>query len=270
LASRKSAKHYVSTCHGFFKPRLSRKLFDSWGDKVIAISAPVKAHLEIDFSIPPERIELIHNGVDLKRFSRIYSAEDITNLKRSIGLKDGPVVGTMGRLSSVKGQRFLVEAMRHLIIKKPDVQCLIIGGGPEEDALKSLAKSLGVEGSIKFAGSVYKDIASYLACIDVFVLPSIKEGLGLALLEAMAASRPCVASDIGGISDIVINGRNGLLAPVANGVAIADTVMNLLNDKALSARLAAEGNKYVKENFSVESMAQKMFKLYNGVVREKK
>lgn len=270
LAARSTKARYVSTCHGFFKPRLSRKLFDTWGERIVAISAPVKTHLERDFGVDPSRIELIHNGVDIDKFSKDYSGEEIAAIKRSLGLKDGPVMGTMGRLSSVKGQRFLVEAVKYVAAKDERVQCMIIGGGPEESALKDFARSLGIEDRIRFTGPVYKDIASYLACMDVFVLPSIKEGLGLALLEAMAARRPCVASDVGGIVDIIKDHVNGIVVPVANGVAIADAVSNLLNDRSLSSRLAGEGRNFVKEKFSIDTMAGKIADLYNGMINEKK
>ena len=270
LASRKTKVHYISTCHGFFKPRLSRKLFDTWGEKVVAISAPVMAHLERDFGVKRGRIELIHNGIDTDRFSKTYSGDEIAGIKRSIGLKDGPVIGTMGRLSPVKGQKFLIEAMKYIIAEEASAQCLIIGSGPEEKALKYLAEDIGVEGRIKFAGPVYQDMPSYLACMDVFVLPSLKEGLGLALLEAMAAARPCAASGIGGISDIIKNETNGILVPVANSAAISDAVVRLLRDRALGLKLAAEGKRFVKENFSLDLMAGKMNRLYREMISGKK
>ena len=268
IASRKTGIPYVSTCHGFFKPRLSRRLFDTWGRKIIAISAPVKAHLEMDFGIRPSRIEMIHNGVDIEKFSKDYSRGEIDAIKRLIGLKDGPVIGTMGRLSSVKGQRFLVEAMKHIASRNERAQCMIVGAGPEEGVLKEFARSLGLEGRVKFTGSVHKEVAPYLACMDVFVLPSIKEGLGLALLEAMASGRPCVASDVGGITDIIKDGASGMIVPVANGVAIADAVLKLLGDGSLSSRLAQEGRRSVKEKFSLDDMAAKIVGLYKGAAGE--
>ena len=268
LAAGKMNTRYVSTCHGFFKPKLSRKLFDTWGRRIIAISAPVKSHLEMDFGINKSRIELIHNGVDIGRFSKNYSHDEITAIKRSVGLNDGPVIGTMGRLSSVKGQRFLVEAMKYVAAKDGRIQCMIIGSGPEEGALKDFARSLGVEDRIKFTGSIYEGVESYLACMDVFVLPSVKEGLGLALLEAMAARRPCVASNVGGIIDIVKDGVNGIVVPVANGVAIADAALKLINNRSLSLALAGEGMNLVKEKFSLDIMAEKTARLYKEVINE--
>ena len=269
LASHSAGVHYISTCHGFFKPRLFRKLFDTWGEKVIAISEPVRAHLEMDFAVNPVRIELIHNGVDMSRFSKKYSVDEITGIKSLVGLKKGPVIGTMGRLSSVKGQRFLIEAMKYVISKEPSAQCLIIGDGPEESMLRIFAKDIGVESHVKFAGSIYKDVASYLACMDIFVLPSIKEGLGIALLEAMTVPLPCIASDIGGISDLIKNEENGMLVPVANSRAIGDAILRLLNNRVFSLELAGKAKEYVREKFSLDLMAEKTDKLYKEIISGK-
>ncbi len=122
FTSRRTGVPYISTCHGYFKTRLSRRLFDTWGMRVVAISGAVKTHLEKDFGIDEKRIELIYNGVDISRFSLNYSSEEIANTKRSLGLNESPVIGTMGRLSPVKGQRFLVEAMKYVISKKMRTQ----------------------------------------------------------------------------------------------------------------------------------------------------
>lgn len=266
LASRRAGVHYVSTCHGFFKPRLFRKLYDTWGEKVVAISNPVKYHLEKDFGIKPARIALIHNGVDINRFSAAFSCDEKANLKKIAGLGEGPVIGTMGRLSPVKGQKFLIEAMKSVVLKDSTVQCLIVGSGPEETALKNMVRDMGLEDHIKFTGSLYKTAPIYLACMDIFVLPSIEEGLSIALLEAMASKRPCIASDIGGIGDIIKNEANGILVPVGNVKAITDAILRLLSDDVLRANFGEKGRKFVEENFSLPLMVEKMNSLYTGVL----
>ncbi len=269
FTSRRTGVPYISTCHGYFKTRLSRRLFDTWGMRVVAISGAVKTHLEKDFGIDEKRIELIYNGVDISRFSLNYSSEEIANTKRSLGLNESPVIGTMGRLSPVKGQRFLVEAMKYVISKKMRAQCLVIGSGAEKNTLKNLAKTLALEDVIKFIGPAYADIPLYLSCIDIFVLPSVKEGLGLALLEAMSAGKPCVGSDIGGISDIIEDGINGCLVPVGDTEAIGGAILRLLDDKVLSEEMGRRGKEIVKEKFSIDLMANKMIKLYQEVISGK-
>ncbi|MDP3730125.1 MAG: glycosyltransferase family 4 protein [Candidatus Omnitrophota bacterium] len=269
LASRRAGIPYIATCHGYFNAKLSRRLFDTWGEKVVAISEAVRRHLEKDFNVNRQRIEVIYNGIDLGRFSNIYSADRIATAKRSLGIQGGVVVGTMGRLSSVKGQKFLVEAMKEVVSKSKDARCLIIGSGREEAALKDLAKSLGLETRVIFTGAAYMDIPLYLACMDIFVLPSIEEGLGLALLEAMSLGRPCVASATGGIRDIVNDGVNGILTPVGDSNAIANAVLRILNDKPLAKNISESSRDFVRGRFSIEAMADKMIDLYGGVIRAK-
>jgi len=266
LASRRAGVPYIATCHGYFNAKLSRRLFDTWGEKVVAISEAVGAHLEKDFNVNPARIEVIYNGIDLGRFTNVYSAGQIMRAKRSLGIQQGDVVGTMGRLSSVKGQKFLIEAMKEIASKSKDTKCLIIGSGREEEALKDLARSLGLEKRVIFTGAAYIDIPLYLACMDIFVLPSIEEGLGLALLEAMSLGRPCVASATGGIVNIVNDGINGILAPVGDSSAIANAVLRILNDKELAKNMSENAKGFVRGRFSIEAMADKMIGLYERAI----
>jgi len=267
LASRRAGIPYIATCHGYFNAKLSRRLFDTWGEKVVAISEAVRGHLEKDFNVKPQRIEVIYNGIDIGRFSNIYSASQIARAKRSLGIQNGDVVGTMGRLSSVKGQKFLIEAMKEVVAKSKDTRCLIIGSGREEAALKNLARSLGLEDRVIFTGAAYIDIPLYLACMDIFVLPSIEEGLGLALLEAMSLGRPCVASAAGGIKDIVNDGVNGILTRVGDSASIANAVLKIMNDKDLAKNMSENARSFVRGRFSIGSMADNMIDLYERVVR---
>lgn len=265
LASRITGVPYVTTCHGFFKERL-RKVFDTWGEKVIAISDAVKGHLEKDLGVAKERIETIYNGVDVDKFSRDYSQDEIRKTKESLGLSEGPVIGTVGRLSPVKGQSLLIEALAGIISKRRDVQGLIVGDGPEEAALKALVKSLGLEGSIHFAGSVL-DTHKFLSVMDIFVFPSLKEGLGIALLEAMASGRACAASDIGGIRDLIKNGETGILFPVGDARILSDSISRLLGDESLRGRLGESASSFARKRFPLNIMADKVASLYKKVLR---
>ena len=269
LASRRTGIPYIATCHGYFNAKLSRRLFDTWGEKVVAISDAVRGHLEKDFNVDPRRVEVIYNGIDLKRFSNIFSTDQIARAKRSLGIQRGDVIGTMGRLSSVKGQKFLVEAMKEIVSKSKDTWCLIIGSGHEEAALMDLSRSLGLEDRIIFTGAAYMDIPLYLACMDIFVLPSIEEGLGLSLLEAMSLGRPCIASATGGIKDIVNDQVNGILTPVGDSRAIASAVLKILNDKVLAKNMSDGAKDFVRGKFSIEAMADNMIDLYGRVIRAK-
>lgn len=254
----------VTTCHGYFKLRL-RRLFDTWGSKVIAISRAVKEHLISDLKVSANRVELVYSGIDPDRFDRDYSDDEIRRAKTSLGLKDGPVVGTIGRLSSVKGQRYLVEALATVMAERRDVQGLIIGGGPEKIALETQARSMGISDSLKFVNSTV-DTHRFLSLMDIFVFPSVKEGLGIALLEALASARPSIASDIGGIGDIIKDGSDGILVKVGDPSAIAEAVIKLLDNKVLAAELGRQGRELVRKRFTLDRMAGEIAGIYKGVI----
>jgi len=264
FASLATGVPYVTTCHGFFKKR-ARGIFDTWGVKVIAISDAVKAHLEKDLGVKTDRIELIYNGVDIDRFLKKYSDGEVRDIRKSLKLKDGPVIGTIGRLSSVKGQKFLIHAMAEVVSKRPDAQAVIMGDGDEEAGLKNLTKSLGLQDSVRFVSSE-PDTHKFLSVMDVFVFPSVKEGLGLALLEAMAAARPCVASDVGGIRDVIEEGRNGMLVRVGDVQAMGSAIMKLLADAGMRKVLGENGRALVSLRFSLDAMGDKVIQLYRKVV----
>ncbi len=263
FTSRITGVPYVTTCHGFFRRRF-RKVFDTWGCKVVAISDAVKEHLRDDLGVREDRIELIYSGVDTERFAKSYSEDVLATMKRSLALKEGPVVGTIGRLSSVKGHKFFVEAMARVLSDRSDVQCLIIGDGEEKKALEDLAASLGIRNSVRFINSVV-NTEKYLPVMEVFVFPSIKEGLGIALLEALASGRACVASRVGGIEDIIRHNFSGILVDVGDCESIADSVKMLLDDTALRERMGERGRSLVSERFSLDSMAAGMVKMYEEV-----
>ncbi len=256
---------YVTTCHGFFKKR-ARGILDTWGLKVIAISDAVGKHLRDDLGVDASRISLIYSGIDAAAFSRRYSRDEVAAIKKSVGLRPGPVVGTIGRLSLVKGQKFIVAAMKDIVAEMPDAQCLIIGDGPEKLSLKALAGSLGLGSSIKFIESCV-DTRKYLALMDLFIFPSIKEGLGIALLEALASGRACIASKIGGIEDIITDGLNGLFVDVGDTSGIAGAAIRLLRDDALRKNLGDEGALLVRDKFASGSMADKVFGLYKEIIK---
>jgi glycosyltransferase involved in cell wall biosynthesis len=263
IASRLTGVAYVTTCHGFFKKR-ARGIFDTWGDKVIAISDAVKEHLVCDLGVKDERIEVIYNGVDIDHFTADCTAGEIENAKRGLGLKKGPIIGTIGRLSSVKGQKFLIHAMAEVISKCPDAQAVIIGDGNEDVPLKNLAGSLGISNSVHFLHSV-PDTHSCLSVMDIFVFPSVKEGLGIALLEAMASGKACVTSDAGGIRNAIEDGVTGLLTPVGNSDAISRAILKLIENNDMRKTLGSNARSLAIKKFSLDDMAGKMIGLYEGV-----
>jgi glycosyltransferase involved in cell wall biosynthesis len=264
LASLMTGVPFVTTCHGYFKTRL-RKVLDTWGRRVIAISDAVKEHLVRDLGVSEDRVELIYSGVDVERFSGDCPTDETDTIKRSLGLRPTPVVGNIGRLSPVKGHKYLVEAMAGVIKKLPEAQALIIGDGDEKEALEKLASGLGIRDSVRFVSSVI-DTPRMLSIMDIFVFPSIKEGLGIALLEALAAGRACVASKVGGIENIIKDGSSGLLVEAGDSAGFARAVVLLLEDAERRGRMGERGRNLVREKFTLDMMADKVIGLYEDIV----
>lgn len=262
LISRFSGVSYVSTCHGFFKKnRISRKLFPAWGSHVIAISDAVKDHLITDFNIKRDNIFLIYTGVDSEVFAGRIEGNEKDLLKYNLGFDKSPVIGSVSRLSPVKGLRYLLFAMKDILREVPSARLLLVGEGPSKDYLMELAKKLGIENHIFFALNT-TETERFLSIIDVFVFYSLKEGLGLSLLEALAAGKPCVASSVGGVSSIVEDGITGILVPPKDSHALKEAIIKVLKDKELRASLAERGRELVKERFSMEKMVEGVIDVY--------
>ena len=266
LASLFTKIPYITTCHGFFKPKITRKLFKFWGIKVIAISEAVRAHLVNDLKVPKDKIVMIHNGVDIGNFKRNYNNEEKESIRKEFSLTKAIVVGIIARLSSVKGHIYLLEAAKLILNKRKDIQFLIIGDGPEESKLKKLTKTLEIEENVVFHKSIL-DTAQALAVMDIFVMPSISEGLGLAILEAMASSLPVVASNVGGIYSLISEGKNGYLLTPKNPAAIEDAILKIINNSQLAKDMGNLGQKICEKDFSLNVFADQVEKVYTQALK---
>ncbi|MGE5279622.1 MAG: glycosyltransferase family 4 protein [Deltaproteobacteria bacterium] len=261
LLSRRSGVPYVSTCHGYFKPRLSRRLLPCWGRKVVAISEPVRRHLVEDFGVPAERVVLIRHGIDLGRFGE-HGAREKEALRRSWGLPDDKrIVGHIGRLSSVKGQIYFLKAAQELLSRRNDLCFLLIGDGPEKEALRAFIEKEGLGPHVRIVASTH-DMSLTLSLMEVFVMPSIEEGLGLSVLEAQAQGVPVVASGVGGLRDIIEDGVTGRLVPPRDVAGLSRAVEAMLDDAGAARAMAAEARRRTHASFSSQRMAEATRALY--------
>ena len=255
----------VTTCHGFFKTNLGRRLWPCWEQKVIAVSPAVQEHLVRVHRVAMEKIVCIPNGIDTEKYQQGYDEHRTTALRQQLGIPKGcRVVGTTARLSPVKGLNHLLDAFALCLKADKNLCCLIVGEGPVRKELEVQAKNLGIAPRVVFAGAV-DNVAPYLALMEVFVLPSRMEGLGLSILEAFAAGKPVVASRVGGIVDVIRNNENGLLVSPGSPQEIARAMQQILADEKLGARLAQEGNKTVRRDYSLDRMVQAVQSLYDAV-----
>jgi glycosyltransferase involved in cell wall biosynthesis len=260
MLSKSSGIPYVTTCHGYFKKSPGRRFLPLWGCRVIAISEPVKQHLLLDFNVQKERVRLIYNGIEIDRFKNQKSPDKIRE-KAELGLGEGAVVGIIARLSDVKGHRFLLEAMRKVTDQIPGSQLLIVGDGREKGNLLKLTNKLKIEKSVKFVDSV-DDTAGILPLMDLFVMPSLQEGLGLAVMEAQAAGLAVVASNIGGLNILVKDGENGRLVPPKDVDALAAAIVELLQSTDKARMFGQNARSFIENNFSQDLMVRQTESLY--------
>ncbi|MFH1645827.1 MAG: glycosyltransferase family 4 protein, partial [Candidatus Omnitrophota bacterium] len=207
-----------------------------------------------------------YNGIDISRFIDNYSDKDKVLIRKEYGLKDIATIGLIARISEVKGHLYLIEAFRKVLDEYPQVQLLIIGDGSDKylDKLKKLSVRLKLEEKVLFHKAC-EDTVMPLSIIDIFCMPSLQEGLGLSLLEAMAMSKPVIASNVGGIYTLIKDKYNGLLVPPKDSISLAAAMLSLLKDKD-TARLMGERSKgLVLEKFSLDSMADKVIVLYKEI-----
>jgi glycosyltransferase involved in cell wall biosynthesis len=209
-------------------------------------------------------IEIIPMGIDTKKF---YPKGDKIDL-----FPRNNVIFNVGRLVEKKGVEFLIKAMPLILLEMPNAKLIIGGSGPDEKKLKNLVRSLKIEASVIFMGYIRNsDLPKYLRAADIFVLPSIKtkegdtEGLGVVLLEAIACGVPVIGSNIGGITDIIQDGKNGLLAEPGNLKDIAGKVIKLLSDENLRQKFSEDGIKIVRERFSWNVVTSKFAKIYEDL-----
>ncbi len=205
-------------------------------------------------------VSLIYNGVDLNRYDR---TEACCTLPEEYGLEEGSqIVGAVGRLEHEKGHPTLLDAWPAVLRAVPNAYLLVVGEGSRREALEEQARDLGITGRVIFTGR-RDDVPSVTAALDVAVLPSYREAQGLTILEAMALSRPVVASNVGGIPEMVEDGRTGLLVPPHDPDALAAAITRLLVDHPLADMLARAGHDLVHERFCLELMVRAIETLYD-------
>lgn len=250
----------VSTIH-LFKPFSSRRqtiyqeLLNSQIDRYIAVSDDIAGQLRRVLRIPERKIVTIRNGIPLERFV----CESGTGQPVRSRNNGGPAtVFTSARLHPQKGLALLIEAACLV----PEARFLIAGDGPQRAELEVMAARLGVSARVHFLG-YRSDVSALLRSCDVFALPSIYEGLPLAALEAMAAQRPIVASDVGGVREAIEHGDSGLLVPPGRPDELARAIRELLSNPSLAQNLAQRAGERVRREFSADLMVDRVTRLYD-------
>ncbi|MGB9715901.1 MAG: glycosyltransferase [Thermodesulfovibrionales bacterium] len=245
--------------------RIVNNLLSKITDKVVAISESVKMDILKYDHVPEDKVTVIYNGIDGDRFSGIEK-----NLIRSeLGISpETLVIGTVGRLVFQKGHQYLLEAISKLKGRIPRLMLLIVGDGRLKDELKDYAKALNISQDVLFLGN-RRDIPEILSAIDIFVFPSLWEGLGMALIEAMAAGKPIIATDIPPIREIVNSEKVGILVPPKNSNAIADSIEFLFHNKNFAENLSNAARERVFTTFHIKTTARQYTELFENILRSK-
>ena len=205
---------------------------------------------------------MIHNGIDPEPFEKAAGQRSFSRTERG-----RLVVGTVARLVSQKGVDLFLQAAVRLAVRYPAMRFRIVGDGPERENLYRLALRLGLLNRMVFTGHS-DDIAAELALMDIFVLPSLSEGLGVSLLEAFASGCAVVAARVGGVPEVVEDGLTGLLVPPADGAALTAAVTGLVENPDNAARLARNARERVRGKFSLQAMLARTAALYEDIFTE--
>lgn len=266
--------HVIRTVHGLAEPAagwerakvraaeaLDKAVLWCCADRVIAVSDRLGDALKRS-GYPRSSLVPIHNGVDL---GRVRAARCRADVRRELGIApDAFVIGTAGRLVPVKAQASLLRAARLVLQERGDARFVIAGDGPLRDGLLRTADQLGIAGECILSGA-RDDIHDVIAAMDIFVLPSLHEGIPIALLEAMALCRPVVATGVGGIPEVIEDRSNGLLVPPGDDRALASACLEVARDASLAGRMGVTARQTIEARFSHEKNGAAVLATYRAV-----
>ena len=266
--------HVVRTVHGLREPfdglqafkmscyeAIERTVHRSCVDSIIGVSSQIAARYKADGEV--SRVVCIRNGIDLEGKSVQVNRWQI---RKDLGIdSETCLIGTVGRLTPVKGIPYLLDAARILLRQGANVKVLVVGDGSIRQDLLAQAGNLGVGERVVFLGH-REDTDVLLQALDIFVLPSLSEGIPMALLEAMAASRPIVASRVGGIPEIIEDGVEGYLVEPMDVNTLAERCRRLIESPDVARKMGEQGRKRVESEFSATAMADRVVSVYKEVL----
>lgn len=231
--------------------------------KIVTISEDAKIQLIKNNKLKMSQVDVIKNGIPINKFESIQPADSFV-LKEAMGITPKhQVIGIVARLAVEKDHRTLIMAFAEVVKVNANAILIIVGDGPLSLELQTLSNEWSLNQNIKFLG-FRQDIAALIATFDIFALSSTSEGMSLTLLEAMAAKKPIVATDVGGNPEVVKNNVTGIIVPPKEPKKMADALSTLLSDAEKSKKFGMNGYYRVKEEFSLEAMTLKYKAMYAG------
>lgn len=234
-------------------------------ERIIAVSNAVAYEASQTLSIPMDKFTVIPNGVDVEEFSPII---DGRRVRKELNLNDDPMVLYVGRLYMNKGLNYLLLAAKKVLRDIPNAKFVLVGKGPLEEELRRVANRLDIEKSIVFTGYTPDGkLPQYYAACDVFVLPSVYEGQGIVLLEAMASGKAIVSTKTGGIPETVIDGETGILVKIGDIIELSEAIEKLLKNPELRHTLGLNSRKRIEKEYDWKIVVRKINDVYMATVR---
>ena len=244
------------------KYMIAERILSKFAFRVIGVSEHTCKNLIKYEKISNDKIAVIQNGILYEKYNIKIN---IYNKKKELGIKtDGYIIGLCVRLSNQKGISYLLKAMPKLIERYPDILLLIAGDGKRRKILEEESIYLSIENNVKFLGSRL-DIPEILQLLTIYILPSLWEGMPMALLEAMAAGVPIVTTNVGGIPKMIINEFNGLIVDPKNSENLRNAILKLLDDRNLREKFIRNGKKTFLDKFDAGIMTKKYETLYDRI-----
>jgi glycosyltransferase involved in cell wall biosynthesis len=246
---------------------MNRKLA-GWSDATITVSECVRQVEIAQARTDPAKVITIHNGIEVARY-RQMDASVRDRIRRELKTpNEALVIASIGRLHPVKGFTHLLTAVQSVHARFPDVFLWLVGDGELRIRLEAQARQLGLDDVVVFTGTRL-DVPEILTAVDIFTSASHVEGMPNAVLEAMAAGLPVVATQVGGVPEIVVDGQTGLLVTPADDTALAQALLTLIEDASLRQRFGLAGRQRVLELFDIAMTRQKTVDLYGRLLQEK-
>lgn len=257
--------HNVYTRDRKVHRRALNQLLGRLSDRVVAVSETVKKDIIKYDNLPEEKVIVIYNGIDRQRFLNI----DANRVRSELGISsEAFVMGTVGRLTPQKGHKYLLDAISRAVKTFPHVVLLLVGGGPAKEDLMRYAEDLGITERVIFT-DFRKDVPRMLAAMDAFVFPSLWEGLPNALIEAMAAGKPIIASDILSNVEVLESGKYGILVPAGDSVAIEAAMGTLLQNMEAAETLGNAARERALTCFDIDSTMDRYTNLFEIILAGK-
>jgi len=238
----------------------NRWLYGKATQKIVCISYAIREYCADKSYLHPENLVLIHSAVD----ADLYGKGDREKVRKELGWEGSYALGIIGRLRPEKGHRILFQALHNIRDKIPELVLVVSGTGTLHQELKDLARQLHISERVKFLG-FRNDIPDILGSLDLFVMPSLSEGLGTAALEAAAAQLPIIASNVGGIPDIIEDGKTGLLVPPSNPGALAQAIRFCYNNREKAGIFGTRARERILKDFSEKALGEKNENLYQSL-----